>query len=294
MKMKRLSLLLALLVLSLAACASAESAKPLPSRAEGIEDKGDENLRAGNVAAAKRRYETALRDFRRNDDLRGTAAVFIKAGKANMLEGNAGLAGEYFAEAKRIAVKERFNDLAAEAALSDAMRLLGQGDAAAAEAAVAEAAGHGMAGWKLENAHGRLAMAKGDHEAAKKRFTAALDAARGAKDLGAESACRANLGILAMKMNRPDEALTHLNRALSIDKAEEAAIAIGETLHLIGMAYEQKGDHPAARYFYLRAYGVNCAGTLSKRTEEDQAAIDRVTKLMNEVAAATGPTVAPR
>ncbi|MBI5638609.1 MAG: tetratricopeptide repeat protein [Nitrospinae bacterium] len=282
--MKRLFIACAALAVFAAACASSEAVKPLPTRAEGQEGQGDESLRRGNVAGAKRRYEAALREYRRADNLPGVSAVFIKMGKAGMLEGNYPLAADYFEQALRIAERENLKALAAEAALAGAMAELARGDIPRAEAAVAAAVSAGIGGWKRENAHGRLAMAKGDTDGAKKHFMAALDAAHSAKDNSAESACLGNLGLLFIKTGAPDAALTHLNRALALDKADEAVTAIGETLHLIGMAYEAKKDYPAARYFYVRAYAVNSAGSLERRAAEDQAAVARIDEKMKEAA----------
>ena len=284
--MKRVSFTCAALVVLAASCASSEAIKPLPARSEVQEGQGDDNLRRGDVAGAKRRYEAALREYRRADNLPGVSAVFIKMGKADMLEGDYPLAADYFEQARRIAERENLKEIAAEAASAGAMAELGRADLPRAEAALAASVSYGLGGWKRDNAYGRLAMAKGDMEGAKKLFMAALEAARSGKDYSAESACRGNLGKLFLKAGEPDAALIHLNRALSLDKADDAVIAIGETLHLIGKAYETKKDYPAARYFYVRAYGVNSAGSLERRAAEDQAAVARMDEKMQEAASA--------
>lgn len=284
--MKRLFIAFAAISVMAAACASSDAVKPLPTRAESQEGKGDECLRRGDVTGAKRRYEAALGEYRRTDNLPGISAVFIKMGKADMLEGDHSLAADYFEQARRIAEREKMKDLAAEAASAGAMAELARGDLARAEAALAGAVSFGLGGWKKDNAYGRLALAKGDTEGAKKLFTAALETARSAKDYSAESVCRGNLGKLFILTGEPDAALTHLNRALAIDKTDEATIAIGETLHLIGKAYEAKKDHPAARHFYVRAHGVNSAGSLKKRADEDQAAVARIDEKMKDAASA--------
>ena len=270
------------LVMLMAACASSEAVKPLPTRAEGQEGQGDESLRRGDVAGAMRRYEAALREYRRADNLPGVSAVFIKMGKADMLEGDYPLAADYFEQARRIAGRENMKEISAEAASAGAMAELARGNAPDAEALLADAVSSGLGGWKRDNAFGRLAMAKGDAEGAKKLFMAALEAARSAKDYSAESACRGNLGKLFIQTGDMETAIMHLNRALAINKTDEETLAIGETLHLIGKAYEAKKDYPAARHFFIRAYGVNSAGTLQRRTAEDQAAVARIDEKLKE------------
>lgn len=282
--MKRLFSTCAALMVLAAACASPEAVKPLPARAETREGQGDDSLRRGDVAGAKRRYEAALREYRRADNLPGVSAVFIKMGKADMLEGDYPMAADNFEQARRIAEREHLMEPAVESALAGAMAELGRGDMPRAEAALAAAVSSGLGGWKRDNAYGRLAMAKGDMEGAKKLFIAALEAARTAKDYSSESACRSNLGKLLIKAGEPDAALMHLNHALSLVKAEDAVIAIGETLHLIGEAYEAKKDYPTARYYYIRAYGVNSAGSLGRRAVEDKAAVARIDEKIKEAA----------
>ncbi len=285
--MKRLFIAcVALAVLAAAACASSEAVKPLPTLAEGQEGQGDESLRRGDVAGAKRRYEAALREYRRTDNLPGISTVFIKMGKADLLEEDHPLAADYFEQARRLAGRENLKELMAEAALAGAMAELARGNLPGAEALLAEAVSSGLGGWKRDNAHGRLAMAKGDAESAKKMFMAALEAARSAKDYSAESACRVNIGKLLMQAGDIDTALMHFNRALAIDKADEATLAIGETLHLIGKAYESKRDYPAARHFYVRAYGVNSTTSLERRAAEDKASVARIDEKVKEAAPA--------
>lgn len=284
--MKRLFISCVALVILAAACASPEAVKPLPTRAEGQEGQGDESLRRGDVAGAKRRYEAVLREYRRTDNLPGVTAVFIKMGKADMLEGDYPLAADYFEQARRIAARENMKELAAEASSAGAMAELARGNLPGAEAALAEAVSFGFDGWKRDNAYGRVAMAKGNTDGAKKLFMAALEAARSAKNYSAESACRGNLGKLFIQAGEYDTALVHLNRALVIDKMDDAVVAIGETLHLIGKAYEAKKDYSAARHFYIRAYGVNSAGSLGFRADEDLAAVARIDKKMKETAPA--------
>ncbi len=280
--MKRLFIACAAFAVLSAACASSEAVKPLPGRAESQEGLGDNSLRRGDVADAKRRYEAALREYRRADNLPGISAVFIKMGNANMLEGDYPLAADYFEQAGRIAERENLKELITEAALSGAMAELARGDLPRAEDAFAKAELNGLAGWKRDNASGRLAMAKGDVEGAKKLFTAALEAARAAKDTSAESACRSNLGRLFLQAGDPDASLPHFSHALALYKVDEATLAIGETLHLIGKAYEAKKDYPAARYFYFRAYGVNSVAGIGRRAAEDQAAVARIDEKMKE------------
>lgn len=284
--MKRLFIVCAALVALSAACASSEALKPLPSRAESQEGQGDDSLRRGDVAGAKRRYESALREYRRNDNLPGISTVFIKMGKMDMLEGDYPLAVDYFEQARRIAERENMRELAAEAAASGAMAELARGNQPEAEAALADAVSSGLGGWKRDNAYGRLAMAKGDVDGAKKLFMSALEAARSAKNYSAESVCRGNLGKLFIQAGEFDVALSHLNRALAIDKTDEATLAIGETLHVMGKAYEAKKDYPAARHFYIRAYGVNSASSLKFRAIEDQAAVARIDEQMKKAPAA--------
>ncbi len=284
--MKRLFIACLAVAVLAAACASPEALKPLPTRAESQEGFGDDSLRRGDVADAKRRYESALCEYRRLDNLRGIIVVFIKMGNTDMLEGDYPQATDYFEQARLIAERENLKELVMEAALSAAMAELAQGDLPHAEKMLAAAESSGLAGWKRDNAFGRLVMAKGDSEGAKKLFTAAMEAARSAKNASAESACQSNLGKLLLQTGDAEASLTHLNHALVLYKADEEVLAIGETLHLIGKAYEVKKDYSAARYFYIRAYGVNSAAGIGRRAAGDQAALARIDKKMKETAPA--------
>lgn len=265
-----------------AGCASSETERlrEAPhSRGQGVEEKADNTLRNGDVVQATRKYELALREYRRLDDQQHIASVFLKLGEVMLLTGDAPGAADYFAQAALIAEREGFKELAGEAALSLASLAVWKGDLAGAEKQLAEAAAKGMTGWKPENVHGRLALAKGDAGAAKKRFERALDAARSGKNTGAQSACLANLGTALLNGGEPDKAIAALKQALEIDKVNAGAPAIADTLHLLGKAYEAKREYDTAEYFYRRALSINLLGGVERRSAADSAALARVASL---------------
>ncbi len=278
--MKRLSIA-ALCILPLLACASSENEKMQIARlspAEKMVQRGDESLQKGNLRDAKYRYAVSLRLMQKTDDLKGMAGLYLKYSNLSLLEGDLENARRFFDSGKVIVEKENYSNLKAETAIAEVSLLIseGKGDAAmkAAQAALQKAP-TGDKG-KLANALGIAALAQNDLTAAKGHFEQALSVGITAKDASLESVARVNLAQLLLKSGDYDGAITHLQRSLELEKQAAATVSIGDTLHLVGMAYEGKKDMQNAAYFYRRALQVNLQGDMPKKVEADKDAISRV------------------
>ncbi|MBI5178963.1 MAG: tetratricopeptide repeat protein [Nitrospinae bacterium] len=270
----------ALLLFLLAACASGgqdAAQAPLPEPEDRMAERGDEYLQMGDVKEAKHRYELALKITMKNDDQPRNAAIALRLARVALLERDYELARAYLDSAKLVAQKEGLDGLAADAALTESSLLVETGKPADAVKLLQSQKGGNAAA--VANALGMAEAAQNNMAAAKGYFEQSLSAATSAKDIAAQSSARVNLAQALLRMNDPDGALAHLKAALELDKEAKAAVAIGETLHLIGRTYEAKKDYDNAAYFYRRALMVNSQTGMPGRTDADKIAAQRVQAL---------------
>lgn len=266
------------------ACASDQTERlkeSMPSRAEQIAATGNEKLQSGDVGRAEGRYKLALAMFQKKDDRFNAAKIYHRLGTVALIRQDLETARRYVASAGVIAGKEGYSELLFDIAISEASILIAEGRPQDAEDVLRRAAGwikdsSSAKGGKLANAFGRVAMARSDLKPARKHFEEALKIARGNGDLSTESAALGNLGTLFIKLNQPDSAISLLKEGLEIEKNAGASISIGSTLHLLGKAYEAKGDRENALYFYNNALNLNRQVDLPGRAESDKNAIHRV------------------
>ena len=276
MMLRSASLVLAAMVFS--ACASSGDVKPYPSRAEKMTASAEEKLREGATNAARRRYKLALALYQKTDDRKNSADLYNRLGRLSLLRGEPDSAQRYVLSAKLIAEKEGYDDALIEAAITEALLNMAAGNVEKAKSVMEAAAdnGSGSARTRIDNVLGRISMAMGDYDTARLKFESALDMARAAKDVSAQSSAMANIGVLFMKLNENDKALAQFKKALEIDRAQAATISIGATLHLIGNVYESKGDPENALYYYDLALKVNAQVDIPARAEADRKAIATV------------------
>ncbi len=281
----RYAALLAALLMPLALAASCGSsggkkAADFPSAEESAANNAEMMLHSGNIKGAKWKMKAALAGFQKTDNLPKIAETYIRLGHIAMMEGDFKAAGNYIASAKTISEIEGYKDIMGESILAEASLLLAQNkpDDALKSLGSLEKAGKQSIKIRTENIRGRARMALNDYEGAEKSFAKALDASRSAKYASGAAAALANIGTLHLKMKEYQKAVQYLKESLAIERESGSAFSIGDTLHLIGNAYEAAGDAKNALYHYNRALNVNIHLDAPKRVEADRRAIERVEK----------------
>jgi tetratricopeptide (TPR) repeat protein len=277
MNMKRSLIFLFVL---LAACATSETEKfksSVPATdAEKSIAHGDDALVKGNLKEAKRRYELGIVLAQRMDDLENATSGYIKLAEVCLAERDNASAAKYIESAKMISDKEKFSKFEMEIVIVEAALLSATDKADKAVEILQLQAAKKISpenSERLYNAMGRAMLAKNNLEEAKKYFELVISKT---KNSAMESAVRANLAQTLLKMGKHDAALIHLNRSLELDKKMQSIISIGDTLYLIGTAYEAKKDAGNAEYFYKRALTAHAQVDIPEKAKADRDAILRL------------------
>ncbi|MBI3581240.1 MAG: tetratricopeptide repeat protein [Nitrospinae bacterium] len=260
------------------ACATAETKKMrdyAAAEGERVSSRGDDSLQKGATLDAIRRYETALRQFQRNDDLPKIDATDLKLAGVFLMRNDVETARKFVEGARLVVKKENLGMIEEDLAVSESSLLVASGAGAEASALLKDFAKKAPArpSLRLAIAMGRAALATNDLAESYKIFDGALAAGKGTPF---ESAVRVDLARVLLKMGKPGTALEHLKAALELDKKAGATVVLGDTLHFIGAAYEASLDYSSAEYYYGRALSANLQTDLTEKAEADRIARSRV------------------
>ncbi|MBI3793975.1 MAG: tetratricopeptide repeat protein [Nitrospinae bacterium] len=267
-------LLIAALIL-LSSCATSDTKKfisSVPSEGGKFVSRGDESLQKGEVREAARKYGLAVLTFQKTDDLKGMAAAYLRLARTALLKRDAEDANKYFVSAKTICEREKLSEFKTDVAVLESTLLSSSEKNAEAEETLkkATAGASGEDADKLDNARGKLLLSSGKAEEAKGYFTRVLSKT---KNPDLESAAHYNMAQALLKTGDADKALAQLFTALELDKKSAATINIGDTLYLIGTAYEAKKSFDDARYYYQRALMAHAQVDLPEKAEADKTAL---------------------
>jgi tetratricopeptide (TPR) repeat protein len=280
MKMMKLSVVIFLCLVAACATADTEKMKAYPfSEGERISSRGDESLQKGITLDAIRRYEHALKQFQRTDDLQKIAATNLKLSGVYLLRNDVENARKFIENAKLIIKEEKLGWLEENLVVLESSILISSGKSAEAVKLLKDFAKKTLSNEsiRLTIALGRAVLSANDLTESLKFFNHALAVGKGTPF---EPAVRVDLARAFLRMNNPQKALEHLNLALEMDKKAEATVVLGDTLHLIGMTYEATLDYSSAAYYYQRALSVNLQTDLTEKAEADRIALSRVKGLL--------------
>lgn len=271
-------------LLALAICGACASPSPdEPPAVQGhlarAESRAAALVRSGEVAAAARAYEDALRIATSLDDVDAVAANAINlsivyqwlgrnADARRALAPLLGKAGPPFAPERRL-----------QAELRRAILELSSGDREAAAVFAARAAARCAGGCPyaptLLNVQAQIALAGGATAQAAQLAQAALERARGRGD-GAETANALRTLARCRRLGGdPAGARALLEQALEVDRALAEPRKIFADLNELAQAAEQAGEADAARDYAARAAAVSRASGDGRSLTEMEAGLRR-------------------